>query len=648
MPAPEYQPLEFADRYYVQTAKDAIESLSHIAEEVASNEDEAITRRAVRDKVEDSGRIDFAYDPDGMILTVIGDGDGMTAAVMRDRLGRVGEAPQDHSKRGFFHRGIREVFLAMGGGTFTSIGKLEDGREVVSKAVFHTSPIGMTMEIEDEEPSAEQRSEIGLEGTGSRVDIPMRRFALKKPRLYEFGPLESQIKYCVGLRPVVTDPSRHVLLTYGSEPPRDLRFTYPDGEDLVAERDVEIRGEAGTLWVKVADKPIKGGGRGRRLRGSGVLVRGERAAYEVTVGEKIAGNPAMNRVYGELRLDGIERLQREADAEADDEAQLIYKTDRSGLNSENEFVEATYEFIDSTLGPLVAELDAGEDRRQFSPDMRRQLQKLARAINEVLKENPVGDVADGGGGTSKEAASDDDQPEPPAPPPPTPRVVPDGIGFAYARLFLEAGKTRTIEVWFDDRKIAEGTNVELGSRPDEVLHAATLSGDAVPAPGADGIAQLDLELRAGNSEGRHELEIAAGGYTATLPIHVRFPRASGFISQIVAEDTDWEAGSALWDPSTGVVRVFVGRPEFKDAARRANSDGEADEWKHPVYRQLVVESVREAALWPASVGRAEVEWDELPSEEREDSNAFFRLVQTEFQELDYLLRGKLHKVFAEA
>jgi hypothetical protein len=36
----------------------------------------------------------------------------------------------------------------------------------------------------------------------------------------------------------------------------------------------------------------------------------------------------------------------------------------------------------------------------------------------------------------------------------------------------------------------------------------------------------------------------------------------------------------------------------------------------------------------------------MPSEERDDANAFFRLVQTEFQELDYMLRGKLHTVFA--
>jgi hypothetical protein len=180
-----------------------------------------------------------------------------------------------------------------------------------------------------------------------------------------------------------------------------------------------------------------------------------------------------------------------------------------------------------------------------------------------------------------------------------------------------------------------------------MITAATLSRGDVPEPGADGVAEVDLTLKAGGVEGRHEVAVSAGGYVAMLPVHVRFLRASGFISQIIPEDIDWEAGSALWDPATGVVRVFVGRPEFTDAAAAAKRDG-VEEWKHPLYRQLVVESVREAALWPAAARRAEVEWDELPQDERQDTNGFYRLVQTSFQELDYLLRSKLLKVFVEA
>src|SRR6185312_13158617 len=107
-----FEQLQYGERYFIQTAKNAIESLGHVIAEAGSNEDEAISRRAKRDGEGDEGVIRVAYDPDEMLLVVTGDGDGMTAADMRSRLKRVGSAPQQTAKRGFFHRGIREVFLA--------------------------------------------------------------------------------------------------------------------------------------------------------------------------------------------------------------------------------------------------------------------------------------------------------------------------------------------------------------------------------------------------------------------------------------------------------------------------------------------------------------------------------------------------------
>jgi len=638
----DFKKLEFDDRYYIQTAKNAIESLTHIVEEIGSNEDEAISRRADRDGGADEGSMVFAYDPKSMELSVTGDGLGMTADTMRARLGRVGASPESTSKRSFFHRGAREVFLAMGGGEVTSIGQLPTGEQVLSQAVFDPYQ-GMAIVEEDRRVTDADRNELGLSGTGTRVLVPVKRFAGKKPKLFEFGAIETQIRDCVGLRVVLTDPGRTVSLKFGSEPPRELHFAYPDGEDLVAPKSVEIDDCTATFWAKIAEKPIKGTVR-RRTRRNGILVRGERAAYEVSLGEALRNHPAMGRVFGELRIDDIEAMQREADKQADDESQLLYKTDRSGLNSEHPFVEAIHAFVDRTLTPLIADLDANDTKKQVSPDMRRQLQKLAREINHVLKGAHVEDIDDPGGDTTDTTEPSGEQPDPPDPQPPTPREVEDGIDFAYDRIFLEAGRSRTVKVWIDVAKIPVGTPIRVESSPDEMISAATLSRSGVTDPGADGIAEVNLTLKAGSVEGRHEVAVSAGGYKAMLPVHVRFPRASGFISQIIPEDTDWEAGSALWDPATGVVRVFVGRPEFKDAAATAKRDA-VEEWKYPLYRQLVVESVREAALWPAAARRAEVEWDELPQDERQDTNGFYRLVQSSFQELDYLLRGKLLKVF---
>jgi len=641
---PDFQRLEFTERYYIQTAKNAIESLTHIIEETGSNEDEAISRRAARDGGPDIGSIVFGYDPDTMVFETTGDGAGLTAAEMSARLGRVGELPESSSRRSFFHRGVREVFLAMGGGEVVSIGQLQSGQQVLSRAVFDPTK-GMAITERDREVHESDREALGLAGTGTRVLVPVRRFAANKPKLFEFAAIESQIRDCVGLRVVLTDPARTVSLRFGQEPPRELRFVYPAGEDLVASKPVEIEGHRATFWARLAEKPIKG--TRRRTRRNGLLIRGERAAYEVSLGETLKTHPAMSRVFGELRIDDIEAMQREADRHADDESQLIYKTDRSGLNPEHPFVEAIHSFVDATLAPLIADLDANDSKRAVTPDMRRQLQRLAREINQVLKDAQVEDVDDPGGTPTSESAQPDDVSMPPDPQDWEPRVVEDGIQFAYDRIFVGAGTARTVKVWCDSSKVPTGTHFSVTSAPDEIVTAATPSRNDVPEPGQDGVSEISLTIKAGGVEGRHEVTVHAGGYAAVLPVHVRFPRASGFISQIIPDETDWESGSAYWEPTTGVVRVYVGRPEFRDAAAAAQREG-VDAWRHPLYRQLVVESVREAALWPAAARRAEVEWDELPRDERQDTQSFHGLVRIQFQELDYLLRSKLLKVFVEA
>jgi hypothetical protein len=630
----------FAPRFYVDTAKSAIESLIHIVEEAISNEDEAISRRARREGEADEGTIVVGYDPEEMVLTVAGDGDGLTTEAMRRRLKQVGDSPQADAKRGYFHRGIREVFLAMGGGEITSIGMTDEGRQVLSKAVFEGTP-KIRIVTQDEEPSPEQRAELGLEGTGTVVRIPVRRFAQRKSKKYEFGPLEQQIRDCVGLRPVLADPSRHIYLEYGNAPRRRLVFEYPEGEDLVAEKEVAVGDEKGAFWAKLTEKPVKRNP-AKRARIAGILIRGERAAYEVSLGRDLSTHPAMARVVGELRLDGIEKLQREAD----DDSQIVYKADRSGLNPEHPLVEAAYELIDETLGPLIADLDAAEDRTHTTPDMRRELQKLVRVINEAIEGLNATEPEEGGDSRDELDDSGGDGPSPPAPPD---RELLDPIEFRpHERAYVMAGQSRTVEVWFDTAAVAEGSPVAITTAADEIVTRATLSGDSVPVAAADGVAALTLTLEGGDSEGRHEVTVRSGEHTATLPVHVRFPRTSGFISQIVPDERDWTLGSALFEPKTGTVRVYIGRPEFKAVERRVSRDGLRGAWTHPEYRQLVVESVREAALWEAAKRKAEVEWDQMSPDERSDGDAFHGQVRYQFQELDYLLRVKLHKAFARA
>src|SRR5260221_1620619 len=219
--------------------------------------------------------------------------------------------------------------------------------------------------------------------------------------------------------------------------------------------------------------------------------------------------------------------------------------------------------------------------------------------------------------------------------------------FAYEKIFVRAGQSRTVKLYFNTHKIPVGTAIELVSEKDEFVREVKAASE-VPNGNENGVAAIDVTVVAHSAEGRHEVEVRAGGYTATLPVHVRYPRASGFISQIVFDERDWPSGSALYDPATGRVTVFIGRPEFRSAALRAKRDSNKDPMKHPLYRELVVESIREAALRPAAQRKAEVEGDELPYEERQERDAFLNLVLTEYYALDYQLRATLLDAFLNA
>jgi hypothetical protein len=382
----------------------------------------------------------------------------------------------------------------------------------------------------------------------------------------------------------------------------------------------------------------------RQTRRYGILIRGERAAYEVSLGTKLQSYPAHRQLFGELRLDGIETAQREADRAADEEAQLIYKADRSGLNPDHPLVESIYAFLDEKLGPLVAALEAKERKKKIGADVQRQLHELARLINEAVKLEDFGDI-DSPDGKLKKDITKKEGGEPPEPPEKQPPVVEDGIAFAHSRIFLPAGRERTVKVWFDTAKIAVGTSVAVDSDPDGVIRSAKLSGDVVPDPREHGIAELLLTLKAEEAEGRHEVAVGADEYEASLVVYVRYPRATGFIRDIVPVEEDWESGAALYDPQSGRVKVYVGRPEFVSLVGRAKKEKIDDPFKYLPYRTLVVESVREAALRTAAERRAEVLIDELPQEERQEPDALSNLILAEYQALDYKLRRLLVDAF---
>jgi len=181
----------------------------------------------------------------------------------------------------------------------------------------------------------------------------------------------------------------------------------------------------------------------------------------------------------------------------------------------------------------------------MTPGMRPQLAKLAQLINKAVQSETFGELDTPSGDTKPERETSkpgpDEQPETPEEQP-LPAI--DVLGFSHSRVFINAGKQRIVKVWFDTARIAPETPVVVESERDQIVRSAVLSDDQVPQPASDkhGFAQLLLTINADNEEGRHEIEVATGACRATLAVHVRFPRASGFISQIVLEEHDWEFG----------------------------------------------------------------------------------------------------------
>lgn len=640
-----FEDFQFDQRYYIQNAKASITSVVQVFGEIISNADEAISKRIVVAGGDD-GDIHVYYDSAKVEMRVTDDGIGMDTAAINERLKFVGKESVEGSKRSFFHRGLRDVIMAMGWGDVQSIARV-GGQFVYSHSRLDGRQ-GVAMVARDDLVTPEARVIVGGEGTGTAVTVPLGRIQKLTPRSLNFSDMLHLFEDCVQVRPVLLDASRRVFLHYDGEPPRRVEFKYPDGEVLVDNAPVRVGGMDATLWVRAAEKPI-GGNSSKQRRRSGILVRGERAAYEVTVGDKVRGHPGMSRIYGELRIDGIEELQRKLDKEADDESALIYKPDRSGLNEDHPLVIAIGEFVDAKLAPFLVDLADTGSKAKVTTDERRRLMKMAQIINREIRDAGFGGVLD-----------DDGKPKPPdssngagghggtgGAGTPKPRTITSAMEFAVRHVLVLAGATREVDLLIDPTMISVGTPISVTSKTGQIVAAVKLGKEVVPNPDGDGISTVKVSVVAGSSDGRRVLEVAAGGYTAALPVHVRFPRASGFISRIELVNEDIPSSAALYYPFDGRVDVYTGRPEFKQAEAKARK-AKRQPMEDQRFRQLICESVMEAALIHAAQDKALIAMDELSESERKDPRRFHNEVLLEYGDMVYRLRAALIEAYVDA
>jgi hypothetical protein len=570
------------------------------------------------------------------------DGVGMDAATVDRRLGALGAAPEASGQRGLFGRGLRDVWLAQGGGRLEAV---RDGRFVESW--FFPSggddPYAF-VHVRDEEAALRP----GPGGSGTRITVPL---AAGKP------PANARLRRLVGqlvqLRPVLEDPARELWLDLPGESAQLVTAPAPELDAVLFDDEIDVaRGIAARVVVRRSVEPIPlSPSRATRL--GGLVIRSGRAAHETTLAGH-EGEPGTRHLFGEVVCDALERLQREAlDSPR---PQVVVKVDRSGLNELHPVVVALYAALDRVLKPIVAaeEKRAGAHLVRAGKALQARDQVGLRALNDALR---IAFDAPGSAGFQRGSAPAD---APPADEPPQPgeavgdsgaaRERPDAalagaIRFKQSPVRLHPGEDRGVSLVIDPSQVAPGSRVEVSTDPGLRLK---LWDDVVPEPNRGGWSRLTGTLRARVSVepgARLGASAEAAGHAAELDVLIVRHRAGGWVSEIARKDED-AVIEAHFDPDSGVVTVFEGRPEFKALERAARRAGikPSRVREYLPYRMLEVEAAANAVYhWAAE----QIVSRRLATELRTDPAEYAHALRLETQALRHRTHDKLMRAFLD-
>ena len=575
------------------------------------------------------------------------DGIGMDAAAVDRRLGALGVEPDASGQRGLFGRGLRDVWLAQGGGRIEG---LHAGR-LVESWFFPSGgddPYAY-VHVRDEEASAAARRELGLDGSGTRITVP-----LASGRLPANARLRRLVGQLVQLRPVLEDPMRELWLELPGEP---AQLVTPPAPELDRERpllfDDEIDVAGGVrarVIVRRAAEPIPlSPSRATRL--GGLVIRSGRAAHETTLAGH-EGEPGTRHLYGEVVCEEIEQLQRAAlDSPR---PQVVVKVDRSGLNEHHPFVQRLYAAVERVLRPIVAaeERRAGAHLVRPGRAVQARDQVGLRALNDALRnafDAPGTAGFERGGSPASaparvEAETAESSPSGERGPVPDAALV-GAMRFKQSPVRLHPGEDRNVSLVIDPAQVPPGSPVAVTA--DAGLRLKFWA-DVVPEPNRSGWSRLTGSLRARVSvdPGARLLVIAeAAGHIAELEVLIVRHRASGWVSEIARKDED-ALIEAHFEPESGIVTVYEGRPEFKALERAARRAGftRARVREYLPYRMLEVEAAANAVYhWAAE----QIVARRLAGELRNDPVEYAHALRHETQSLRHRAHERLMRAFLD-
>jgi hypothetical protein len=573
------------------------------------------------------------------------DGIGMDAAAVDRRLGALGVLPDASGQRGLFGRGLRDVWLAQGGGRLEGA---RDGR-VVESWFFPSGgddPYAYVHVRDEKSPAAA----LGFEQSGTRITVPL---AGGRP------PANARLRRLVGqlvqLRPVLEDPSRRVWLELPDEGPQLVTLPTPEPDPerpLLFDDEIEIMaGIRARVTVRRAAEPIPlSPSRATRL--GGLVIRSGRAAHETTLAGH-EGEPGTRHLYGDVICEALEDLQRAAlDAPR---PHVVVKVDRSGLNEHHPVVQKLYAGIERVLRPIVVaeERRAGAHLVRAGRALQARDQVGLRALNDALR-NAFD--APGGAGFERGGAPSDTPPRSEAEPrqngaarppsPPADAALTGALRFKQSPVRLHPGEDRSVSLVIDPAQVPPGTPVTVTT--DTGLRLKFWGEDVVPEPNRGGWARMTGTLRARvtvDPGSRLTVMAEAAGHIAELEVLIVRHRTSGWVSEIARKDED-ALIEAHFDPESGIVTVYEGRPEFKALERAARRAGlkPARVREYLPYRMLEVEAAANAVYqWAAE----QIVARRLAGELRRDPIEYAHALRHEAQALRHRAHEKLMRAFLD-
>src|SRR5215207_6254245 len=570
------------------------------------------------------------------------DGIGVDAGTVDRRLGVLGELPEQRGNRGLFGRGLRDVWLAQGAGRIEGV---RDGRAVESWffPAAGDAPYAYLHVRDDAAPHA---------APFTRVTVP-----LASERLPTDGRLRTLVAQLVQLRPVLDDPARELWLELPSGAVEIVARSTPEPDPerpVLFDDEVKVRGDiTAQITVRRSAKPLSAG-MSRATRLGGLVVRSGRAAHESTFASH-EGAPGTRHLYGEVRCDALEALQR--DALDRPRPQVVVKVDRSGLNDNHPVVRALYEAVDSVLRPIVAAEERRTHTHLVRPGgaLRARDQVGLRALNDALKgtfDSPGKAGFEAGTAPAERPPIHGDEKAPreqaagpriqdrePVATPLTP------LRFKQSLVRLHPGERRGISLLIDPQCIAPGTPIHTAVDPGLGLN---LDQGTVPQPLRSGWSRVTGYLRcriSADPGARLSVLAEAEGHTTELVVLVVRHHASGWVREIARKDEDSET-EAHFDPETGVVTVYEGRREFKALERAARRAGlsKARVREYLPYRMLEVEvAANTVYAWAAE----EILARRLAEERPGDPAEYAAAVRREAQALRYRAHEKLMRAFLD-